>query len=106
MKHVHLVVYKPYYPEYLIQPPTPEFITQFIKEKKDELSEIISKYRIIPPYHKHYNFENEVRKLVTEKFEEGEDIDIDNLDPQNPEDYHLIVNVLFNESIIDIKLKK
>jgi len=100
------VVYKPYCPEYLIQPPTPEFITQLIKDKKDKLSEIISKYRITPPYHKRYGYENEVRQLVKEEFEEGEDIDIDNLDPQNPEDYHLIVEVLFNESIINIKLAK
>lgn len=100
------VVYKPYCPEYFIQPPPPEFIVQLIKKKKDELSETFSKYRVISPHHKHYDYENEARKLVTEKIEGGEDIDIDYLNPQNHEDYRLIVDMLFNESIINIKLKE
>lgn len=100
------VVYKPYCPEYLIQPPTPEFITQLINKKKDELSKMLGGYKIIPSYHERYNYENEVRRLTTEKIEGIENIDIDNLDSDNPEDYRLIVDLLFNESIIDIDLNK
>lgn len=100
------VVYKPYCPEYLIQPPSPEFIKKLIKEQKDELSKIIGKYKIIPPHHKYYDYENETKRLTTKEIEGSEDIDIDNLNPDNPEDYRLIVDLLFNESVANIKLKK
>jgi len=93
-------VYTPYCPEYLIQSPTPESIAKLIKEQKEELLKMASKYRIA--WRRSYSY----RGLTTEKTEEGkegENIDIDNLDPKNSKDYQLIVNMLFNESIIDIK---
>lgn len=98
------VLYKPYCPEYLIQPPSPEFINQLVKEKKDQLSKIIGRYKIIPSYHEYYDYENETKRLTTREIEGSEDIDINNLNFDNPEDYRLIVNILFNESIINIKL--
>lgn len=100
------IVYKPYCPEYLILPPKPEFIAELIERKKDDLSKIASKYKIIPPYHEQFDYENKFARLVTEEIKGCKDVNIEDLDPKNPEDYQLIVNMLFNDSIINIKEAK
>ncbi|MFA6537507.1 MAG: hypothetical protein WCT18_03880 [Patescibacteria group bacterium] len=66
-------VYKPYCPEYLVQPPTPEIIAELIKDRK---------------------------------IKGHEDINMNNLDFTNPKNYRLIVDLLFNDAITDMKVMK
>lgn len=96
------IVYRPYCPEYMIQPPSKKNIIELFEKEKDKLRVLADKYWIIPAY-----FYNNTKPILhTSKVEHSEKINLSKLDPvNNDEDYHLIVNILFNEAVIDIKIK-
>lgn len=99
------VIFKPYLPEYMIEAPSSEFINQWIHNHSSEIQKIISEYRIIPPYSKMLNYKNEEKVLITNEnlnFEKADNINLSQVDLGNVNDYHLVVSVLFNSSIINI----
>lgn len=95
------ISYSPYCPEYMIQPPPKEILIELFEKEKDKLAALADKYWATLDY-----FEsNTGPMLFTFEVEHGEKIDFLKLDPaKNDEDYRLIVNILFNEAIVDIKL--
>lgn len=95
------ISYRPYCPEYMIQPPSKENIIELFEKEKDSLKAMADKYWITLDY-----FENNTGpKLFTSEVEHGEKIYFSKLDPaKNNEDYYLIVNILFNESMINKKI--
>lgn len=94
----------PYCPEYLVQPPSREYITKFLQEKQADLVSLASKYRVVQPYHKRYNYDNEQSRLVSAEVEEGERIDFQEL--TEDQSYQLVVDMFFNEAITDKKWAK
>ena len=93
-------IYRPYLPEYLVIPPDQESVNKLIAKNKEKLQIIAEQYNYV------YN-PKDIKQLMNKKRNNSREINLDELDILNKEeDYHLIVNLLFNASILKIEKVK
>ena len=107
------MVFEPYCPEYLILPPSPQFVAQLIRDN-DKLPKMISRYEI--DYLDFFDAGEEEASGTLKLLLRDPDsryrtnIQMDDFDPDGP-NYHshyypLAVNILFNELVISREKKK
>lgn len=93
-------IYRPYLPEYLITAPNKENVNNLLEKNKEKLQMVADQYNYV------YN-PKDLKQLMTKKRNNSRKINLNELDPLNKkEDYLLIVNLLFNASILKIEKVK
>ncbi|NQV13613.1 MAG: hypothetical protein HQ530_04930 [Parcubacteria group bacterium] len=89
-------IYQPYCPEYLILPPSRDSLKQMVEQKLSELKAATDNFLQIDPNFTHDRSDRD--KLADPN---AQKIDLDQLDLNKEDHYRILVNVLFNNSIIE-----